>query len=206
MDLLKTVKLYVAGSEKIFDIYACTVEEVERYKSSTEKGMIRVKIDGKEYTGLHNKWVYNYICDNEGTPSFVVMWRSPKGDPMLAYVKDLWVEHISGASKGEVPKETEAYPAEGHPCFLYMWVNKDDDRKYIGMHCGETTDGYVCSSDRMLAEFGECPSRFLRTVLAYGTAERMLALETLLLLQLDVKNSPLYYNLSNNLQGNRYGS
>lgn len=201
MLLLKTVKRHVAGSEKIFDIYSCTVEEVEQYKSSTEKSMIRVKINGKEYTGLHNKWVYEFICNNEGTPSFVVMWRSPKGDPMLAYVKEIWQDHLKGEYNVEVPQDTEAWSNTDKAAFVYMWINKDDDRKYIGMHTGKPDDGYVCSSVKLLDEYSECPTRFIRTILAYGSTEQMHELETMLLLTLRSKSSPLYYNLSSNLAG-----
>ena len=57
MNHIKTVKRFVAGSIKFFDIYECTVDEVDTYTSSTGKSMVKVSIEGKEYNGLHNKWV-----------------------------------------------------------------------------------------------------------------------------------------------------
>jgi len=204
MQLLKTVKRFVAGSEKIFDIYSCTVSEVESYKSPTDKSMIRLTIEGEEYTGLNNRWVYDYLCDNEGSPSFVVMWRAPKGKPMVAYVKEIWQDHIKGEYHEEVSETTNAYCNNSQEAFLYIWINKDDDRKYIGMHTGKPDDGYVCSSDQMLSEYNECPERFFRTILAYGTTQEILELETIMLLQLKTRMSPLYYNLSNNLKGGKY--
>jgi hypothetical protein len=200
MNHVKTVKRFVAGSHKLFDIYECTVDEVEKYTSATSKEMVKLTIAGKEYSGLHNKWVYEYLCENEGSPSFVVLWRAPKGEPMVAYVKEVWQDHIKGEYNVEVPNETEAYNHSNQQAFCYMWVNKDDDRKYIGMHTGKPDDGYVCSSSQLLDEHGECPTRFLRTILAYGSTQEMLELETMLLLQLKTTMSPLYYNLSNNLR------
>jgi len=200
MNLIKTVKRFVAGSQKFFDIYECTVQECEKYRSATDKEMVRITINGKEYTGLHNKWVYEYLCANEGTASFVVLWRAAKGDPMVAYVKEIWQDHIKGEYNVEVPAETQAYDDSTKEAFCYLWVNKDDDRKYIGMHTGKPDDGYVCSSAQLLADHGECPTRFLRTILAYGTKQEMHELETMLILTLKTTQSHLYYNLSNNLR------
>lgn len=199
MNLIKTVKRWVSGSEKIFDIYECTVDEVEAYTSDTGKSMVRVKIGEFTYSGLHNKWVYEYLCSNEGQPSFVVMWRAPKGSPMVAYVKEIWQDHIDGKETGIVPQETEAYSNSGES-FVYLWTNKDTDKKYIGKHKGTANDGYVASSESFLADYNECPQRFIRTILAYGSDQEMHELETMLILQLRATKSHLYYNMSNNLR------
>jgi hypothetical protein len=199
MNLIKTIKKFVTGTDKYFDIYECTVDEVESYTSDSGKSMIRIKVNEVEYSGLYNKWVYEYLCENEGTPSFIVMWRAPKGKPMLAYLKELWQNHLNGVNDGEVSSESDAYSPSGES-FVYLWVNKDTDRKYIGKHKGTTDDGYVCSSDSMLEEYNDCPSRFIRTILAYGTDQEMHELETMLLLQLKASKSELFYNLSNNLR------
>lgn len=201
MKIIKTVERFVAGSKKIFDIYECTVDEVEKYKSATDKDMVRINVEGTEYTGLHNKWVYEHLCENEGTESFIVLWRSPKGSKMVAYVKEIWQDHLKGEYNVEVPPETDAYCVKNTEAFIYMWINKDDDRKYIGMHSGIPDDGYICSSDSMLLDYAECPTRFIRTILAYGTTQEMLELETQLLITLKAKKSNLFYNLTNNLVG-----
>lgn len=198
MNLIKTVKRFVAGTEKYFDIYECTVSEVEEFTSDSGKSMIKVIINELEYSGLHNKWVYNFLCENEGSSSFVVMWRAPKGKPMLAYVKEIWQEHINGEITGEVSSSTNAYSSSGES-FVYLWINKDTDRKYIGKHKGTIDDGYVCSSEQMLEEYNECPQRFVRTIIAYGTDQEMLELETQLLITLKIRMNPLYYNMSTNL-------
>lgn len=204
MQLLKTVKRFVAGSQKVFDIYACTVSEVEKFKSATDKSMIRIFVDGEEYTGLYNTWVYDYVCQNEGQASFIVLWRAPKGKPMVAYVKEIWQGHIKGEYPDEVDSDVNPYCNKDAEAFLYMWVNKDDDRKYIGVHTGKPNDGYVSSSDVFLKEYEESPTRFIRTILAYGSSQEMLELETMLLLQLRTRMSPMYYNLSNNLRGGKF--
>jgi len=149
MNLIKTVKRWVAGNDKLFDIYECTVDEVEEYTSDSGKSMVKVTIGDFTYTGLHNKWVYEYLCENEGSPSFVVMWRAPKGKPMVAYVKEIWQDHINGEYNVEVPAETNAYSNSGES-FVYLWTNKDTDRKYIGKHKGTADDGYVCSSESLI--------------------------------------------------------
>jgi hypothetical protein len=199
MNLLKTVKRFVAGTDKYFDIYECTVDEVDAYTSDSGKSMVKVTIEGIEYSGLHNKWVYDYLCANEGSASFVVLWRAPKGKPMVAYVKEIWQDHINGVSNGEVSSESNAYSSSGES-FVYLWINKDTDRKYIGKHKGTTDDGYICSSEQMLEEYNDCPSRFIRTILAYGSDQEMLELETMLLLQIRATKCHMYYNMSNNLR------
>jgi len=199
MNLIKTVKRWVAGSEKYFDIYECTVDEVESYTSDSGKGMVRVKIGDFTYSGLYNKWVYDYLCENEGSPSFVVMWRAPKGTPMVAYVKEIWQDHINGVYNVEVPAETNAF-SNNAEAFVYLWINKDNDKKYIGTHKGSVDDGYIASSETFLADYNESPTRFIRSILAYGSQQEMYELETKLLLDLKTRMSNMYYNLSNNLR------
>jgi hypothetical protein len=191
----------MTGTEKYFDIYACTVDEVDSYETASGKKMIKVVVGLETYTGLHNQWVYDYLCANEGSPSFIVLWKAPRGAPMLAYAKTLWTDHIEGKDNEAVSSlsHAEAYKPTGES-FVYLWINKDTDTKYIGKHKGSPDDGYICSSEGMLAEYSECPQRFIRTVLAYGTDQEMLELETMLLLQLKTTMSPMFFNLSNNLR------
>jgi len=199
MKLVNTVTRFVAGSNKYFDIFECKVDEVEAYTSASDKLMIKVTIEGTEYSGLHNKWVYDFLCENEGTDSFVVMWRAPKGDHMLAYVKDIWLNHLEGNDKNESIKEEDIPDREEGEAFVYMWVDQND-KKYIGKHKGSTSDGYICSSEKVLEEIDKNPYNFTRTILAYGTDEEMLELETMLIMQLKATRSGMYYNMSNNLR------
>lgn len=199
MKLVNTITKFVAGSNKYFDIFECKVDEVETYTSASDKLMIRAKIEGTEYTGLHNKWVYDFMCENEGQDSFVVMWRAPKGDHMIAYVKEIWTNHLEGNDKNEAVREEDIPSREEGEAFVYMWVDIND-KKYIGKHKGSPNDGYICSSEKLLQEIESNPDDFTRTILAYGTDEEMLELETMLIMQLKATRSGMYYNLSNNLR------
>jgi len=196
---LKRIKRFVAGSDKFFNIYACTVQEVEEYQSDSGKQMIRITVDGNEYSGLYNKWVYDFLCENEGQPSFIVMWEAPKGKPMVAYVKEIWQNHLNNVEQEDAPSDTNPNNPSGE-AFVYMWINKDDGRKYIGTHKGSVDDGYIASSESFFSEYLDSPSRFIRTILAYGTQQDMYELETKLLLDLKTRMSPMYYNMSNNLR------
>ena len=198
MNLIKTVKRWVAGDDKLFDIYTCTVDEVEQFTSDSGKSMIRIKVGDKEFSGLYNKWVYEHLCENEGQPSFVVLWRS-KNKPWVAYVKEIWQDHIKGEYNTEVPSNTNTYSSSGES-FVYLWVSKSTDKKYIGKHKGTHDDGYVGSGESFLEAYNEFPDDFKRTILAYGTDDEMHELETMLLLQLRALKSDMYYNLSNNLR------
>jgi hypothetical protein len=200
MNLIKTVKRWVAGTDKLFDIYECTVDEVEEYTSDSGKSMVKVTIGDTEYTGLHNKWVYEYLCENESSPSFVVMWRAPKGKPMVAYVKEIWQDHIKGEYHEEVPTKTNAYSNSGES-FVYLWYSTATEKKYIGKHKGTTNDRYVASSTSFMQDYNECPGLFKRVILAYGSDREMLELETQLLINLKAKDSHMYYNMSTNLVG-----
>lgn len=199
MEYLKRVKKFVAGSDKFFDLYSCIVDEVEEYMSDTGKQMIRIKVGDDEYVGLYNKWVYDFLCENEGQESFIVLWNAPKGKKMVAYVKELWQNHLEGKDLEEVPNDTDPSTPFGE-AFVYMWINKDDGRKYIGTHKGDANDGYIASSELFMEDYNNSPSRFIRTILAYGSQQEMYELETKLLLDLKTRMSPMYYNMSNNLR------
>jgi hypothetical protein len=198
MNLIKTVKRWVAGDDKLFDIYECTVDEVEQFTSESGKSMIRIKVGDKEFSGLYNKWVYEHLCENEGQPSFIVLWRS-KNKPWVAYVKEIWQDHIKGEYNVEVSPTTSTYSSSGES-FVYLWVSKSTEKKYIGKHKGAIDDGYVGSGTTFLEAYNECPQDFKRTILAYGTDDEMHELETMLLLQLRALKSDMYFNLSNNLR------
>ena len=198
MKYIKTIDKFVAGSLKQFEIHKCTVDEVVTYTSNNGREMIRVTVNKESFDGLYNKKVYDFLCHNEGSESFIVLWKSPKGKPMLAYVSKIWEDFAAGVEqKADVDtNNTEA--------FVYMWINLNGDMKYIGKHCGSYDDGYVASSETFMVEYNESPENFIRTILAYGSNQAMHELETVLLLQLKTRMSPLYYNLSDNIRGTTY--
>jgi hypothetical protein len=199
MNLIKTVKRWVAGGDKLFDIYECTVDEVEEFTSDSNKTMTRIKVGDKTFEGLYNKWVYEHLCENEGTPSFVVLWRS-KGKPFVAYVKEIWQDHLKGEYHTEVPTTSDNSGSGSSEAFVYCWISKSTDRKYIGTHKGTTDDGYIGSGEEFLKAYNEFPQDFKRTILAYGSQQEMYELETQLLLLLKAVNSDMYLNLTANLR------
>jgi hypothetical protein len=198
MELVKTVKHFVSGSEKYFDIFNCTVDEVTVDRDLKGRRSITVRIGDKEFKGLWNKSVQDHLTENEGQPSFIVLWKSPKGNHMLSYSWNLWENYISGDTQKDVGPLVNQ--EEAGDAFLYMWIDKLTDRKYIGYHKGAIDDGYICSSDMMSVEYEKRPADFLRTILAYGTSNQMYELETILLLELGAATRGSFYNVSNNLR------
>ena len=201
MDYIKTVKRFAAGSNKLFEIYKCTVDKVDDSVSATTgRKMIDITIGNKTYSGLKNKKVMEFLTENEGQESFVVLWKNPKGNPMVAYVWEIWQDYINGVNTEDVSEfETEA-PDSGES-FIYLWVDLATDRKYIGKHKGTLDDGYICSSEQMLIEYDQRPQDFVRTVLAWGSEERIYQLETQLLKLLGAAKGNMFFNKSDNLRG-----
>lgn len=199
MNHIKTVKHFVSGSEKYFDIFECTVDEVEVERDHKGRKSIKVHIGGKEFKGLWNKSVEEHLTENEGKPSFIVLWKSPKGNHMLSYSWELWKRYLEGDTTQDVDKELVSKDDEGE-AFLYMWIDKLTDRKYIGYHVGTLDDGYLCSSDLMGYEYEKRPDDFYRTILAWGTKDQMYELETILLLELGAATRGAFFNVSNNLR------
>ena len=81
--------------------------------------------------------------------------------------------------------------------FVYVWHNTTNGKKYIGYHKGDTNDGYDTSSKD--PEFLEALARgyMKREIVAEGSAQAMIAVERTMLLEVDAKNNPDYYNKSN---------
>lgn len=196
MNLLKSVNYYVSGSNKEFHIYECTVEEVLESRDSKDRKQIEIVVEGKTYRGLYNKSVYENLCANEGTPSFIVLWPTGKGNYMLAYKWDIWKDHIDGNE----PETLEPEPEQVKDAFVYLWTHATTKRMYIGTHKGTPDDGYVASGDLFMNDYLAEPHNFSRNILAYGTQEEMLHLETVLLLHLKARTNDMYYNISDNLR------
>lgn len=81
--------------------------------------------------------------------------------------------------------------------FLYTWKNVVNGKKYIGYHKGSIHDGYDTSAT--CEEMNEAFARgeLEREILVYGSTQDMIALERKMLLEVDAKNNPEYYNKSN---------
>lgn len=82
--------------------------------------------------------------------------------------------------------------------FVYRWTDHRHNKYYIGAHKGQPDDGYVCSSKVMLAEYRLRRNDFTRDILdIFGTWQDALTYECDLLVEVDAKNNPTYYNRSN---------
>jgi hypothetical protein len=81
--------------------------------------------------------------------------------------------------------------------FVYSWRNILTNMLYVGWHKGSIDDGYVCSSKKMLEEYKKDPSMFERFIIAHGSCDQMVMLETTILKSVDARNNPSYYNQQN---------
>lgn len=84
-----------------------------------------------------------------------------------------------------------------YEAFVYEWTNMVNGKKYIGYHTGSIYDGYDTSatSEEMNEAFAQ--GHLKREIIEYGTTQDMIALERKMLLEVDAKNNPQYYNKSN---------
>ena len=82
--------------------------------------------------------------------------------------------------------------------FVYMWLNLDNKKRYIGYHKGDEDDGYLNSAGKEFwKDYHNDPSKFKRRVIARGDTISMEALEEQILNRVDAKNNSSYYNKSN---------
>ena len=82
--------------------------------------------------------------------------------------------------------------------FVYRWHDKLYDKFYIGSHKGTVDDGYICSSEVMLAEYNQRPNDFEREIISvHESYNDALQHEVFLLQSLDVKHNVQYYNRHN---------
>jgi hypothetical protein len=189
----------VGGRELVFDIFKCVVDEVgEPYETSSGKQMIEIKVGNQKFVGSYDKEVYDHLVQNEGQESFVILWRSHKGGYMVAYNYKYWYDYSNGLLQVSDVIVTPAKPEDDSEAFVYMWINKDTGRKYVGYHSGSSDDGYIGSGVQFLQEYNATPDKFVRTILARGTTTEMYKLETMLLILLEGKEQ--YYNVGNNLK------
>ncbi len=84
--------------------------------------------------------------------------------------------------------------------FVYKWINKVNDKWYIGSHKGTTSDGYRHTSDVMkAAEIKYGPENFIRQILFEGEYEKdkIRHKEAEYLNKYDAANNPQSYNRTN---------
>lgn len=77
--------------------------------------------------------------------------------------------------------------------FVYSWSDHKTAKIYVGVHKGSQTDGYICSSKPMMAEYRERPTDFTRQIIATGTLNDCAVLEVAIIKQL-LKDKAACYN------------
>lgn len=186
------------GRELVFDIFKCVVDEVSDVRTAASgRDMIDIKIGNQTFTGVYDVAVHDFLVANEGSESFVILWRSHKGGYMIAYNYYYWEEYQEG--KLQLSDTPLVSPnSTSQEAFVYMWVNLETGRKYIGYHAGTEDDGYIGSGVQFLQDYNKGKDGFTRTILARGTPKQMYKLETILLLLLEEQEG--YYNVGNNLK------
>jgi len=87
--------------------------------------------------------------------------------------------------------------------FVYEWADSSNGKKYIGFHKGSIDDGYIGSGTHFKSAYKLRPECFTREIIATGTIDAMLELETFILEEINsispLRNNPDYYNLQANI-------
>lgn len=78
--------------------------------------------------------------------------------------------------------------------FLYCWTDWKTNMVYVGKHKGLPSDGYVCSSKKMLSEYNRRPHDFTREIIAEGTDASISKLEAVVLRSAQAHLDESYYN------------
>jgi len=81
--------------------------------------------------------------------------------------------------------------------FTYCWSDHKTAKVYVGVHLGNTDDGYVCSSKSMLKEYSDRPSDFTREILFEGDYDICASFEKALISGLFKQDKNTFYNRSN---------
>ena len=92
-----------------------------------------------------------------------------------------------------------AFPPSFYEGYLYSFTNVADGMIYIGIHKGSVDDNYQHSSTNPVFNqaFVDSTSQFKYEVLSYGTWDDMRSMEYKTLKDVDARNNPNYYNLTN---------
>lgn len=87
--------------------------------------------------------------------------------------------------------------------FVYMWTNTQNNKKYIGSHCGKIDDGYIGSGKYFIKAFKKTPQFFTRTILEYfyNKNEQFIVEQKYLDNIENIIENNEYYNLTNKAGG-----
>lgn len=81
--------------------------------------------------------------------------------------------------------------------FTYCWSDHATGKVYVGIHLGDLSDGYICSSKAMKQEYKERPHDFTRQILFYGSYSICAKFEKELIAALFKSDKNTFYNRSN---------
>lgn len=87
--------------------------------------------------------------------------------------------------------------------FLYCWTDKKYNKLYVGTHKGSEDDSYVCSSKMMMEQYKQRKEDFSRKIIAKGSYDDIISLESAILKFENAAKCHLYYNMHNG-DGNLY--
>lgn len=80
--------------------------------------------------------------------------------------------------------------------FVYEWINKENNKRYIGKHTGGINDGYIASGKEFLIEYKKEPSKFYRDILWQGSKDYVFSMESFYIkLRVDQYGVDMVYNL-----------
>jgi hypothetical protein len=82
--------------------------------------------------------------------------------------------------------------------FLYCWTDNLINKLYVGKHKGSIDDRYISSSKYFMEEYRKRPEDFSRQILAVGSDNDIICLETAILKSENASKSDSYYNMHNN--------
>jgi hypothetical protein len=98
----------------------------------------------------------------------------------------------------------DRYASDRASAFVYQWTDSSNGMKYIGFHKGTIDDGYTGSGKHFKLAYKKRPACFSREIIATGSIDEMLELETFILEEIDsiskLANNPNYYNMQANVR------
>jgi len=83
--------------------------------------------------------------------------------------------------------------------FVYCLTDHAKNMIYVGWHKGSVDDGYLCSSKTVLEEHIKRPNDFTRRIIAEGSVDDMVSLESSILEAANAKSDPTFYNMHNGM-------
>jgi hypothetical protein len=80
--------------------------------------------------------------------------------------------------------------------FIYLWIDKQKNKFYIGSHFGDINDGYLFGGIDIKSEYSKRPEDFERVILSYHIVKsqtEIRKIEREYLVKYDVENDDRFY-------------